>query len=177
MPNHINPEIAAGFLDEVQGQISAIRHGASILKDNPSDFAAFEEVHRFLFGIKSSAMMAGLTTLSHIAHYQAVALEEIASGVLPWTALTTAAFDAAVEQMEAYISAASQKEVDDRAILGEVVYAFRRMRGLPAEGADEEIDGLDAFDMSSQEKMCNRCQLKTHRAGFTYHFCNMPFRS
>ena len=100
MPSHINPEIVVGFLEEVQDQISAIRHGASVLKDNPSDFTAFEEVHRFLFSIKTSALMAGLNALSHIANYQAIALEEIASGQIEWTPLTTAAFDTAIESKE-----------------------------------------------------------------------------
>ena len=144
MRSQINPEIVAGILDEVQGQISAIRQGVSILKDKPSEFAAFEEVHRLLFSIKTSAMLAGLTTLSHIANYQAVALEEIASGMLEWTPLTTAAFDTAIRQMEAYIPAVSLGDVAGRAILGEVVSAFRRMRTLPEEGLNQEIDSLEA---------------------------------
>ena len=142
MPSHINPEILAGFLDEVQSQISAIRHGASVLSDDPSDFAAFEEVHRFLFTIKTSAMMAGLTTLSHIAQYQAEALEEIASGLLQWTPGTTAAFATAIEQMDAYVLAASHGDVDGRQFLCEVVQAFRLMRELPLDGAGEEIEAL-----------------------------------
>ncbi len=142
MSSHINPEIVAGVLDELQGQISAIRHGASILKDNPSDFAAFEEVHRFLFGIKTSALMAGLTTLSHIAHYQAEALEEIASGMLEWTPLTTIAFDTAMHQMDSFLLASTTGEADERKLLTSVVSAFRHMRGQSEAGVEEEVAGL-----------------------------------
>ena len=151
MPSHINPEIVVGFLDEVQAQIAAIRIGVAILKNNPSGFAEFEEVHRFLFTIKSSALMAGLTTLSHIANYQAVALEEIASGLLEWTSLTTSAFETAIEQMEAYTSAAALGTVDDRAFLSKVAAAFRRMRNLPEEDISDEIDALEAQNISGHE--------------------------
>ena len=150
MPSHINQEIAAGFLDEVQAQISAIRHGVAMLKNNPSGFAAFEEVHSLLVSIRTSALVAGLTTLSHIANYQAVALEEIASGLLEWTSQTTKAFDTAIEQMEACSSAASLGPVDDRAILKKVAAVFRRLRNLPEEELDEEIDALESQDVAER---------------------------
>jgi chemosensory pili system protein ChpA (sensor histidine kinase/response regulator) len=171
MPSHIHPETAAGFLDEIQSQISAIRQGASILKDNPSDFAAFEQVHRFLFGIKTSAMLAGLTTLSHIAHYQAVALEEIASGLLQWTPLTTMAFEIAVAQMDAYVSASSPASVDGRAMLGQVVRAFREMRGIPQDCADEEIDALDNLPNENNEQPARQQELPPGRG---WEFDTLP---
>ena len=167
MRSHINPEIVAEILEEVQGQILAVRQGVCILKDNPSEFAAFEEVHRLLFSIKTSAMLAGLTSLSQIAHYQAVALEEIASGMLDWTPLTTAAFNTAIRQMEAYISAVSLGDVDDRAILGELVSAFRRMRTLTEEGLNEEIDGLETSDT-------NRCELPSVPSDQGWEFEGLP---
>jgi len=153
MADAIDPEILAGFLDEVRGYLPKIARSLTVHGDSGAEPGAFEEAHRLIHSIKGASSMVGLVPLSHMASYAEQALEEILVGRRPYDASLKVLLAATLGRIEACLNRPDGRNGGDAGggdLLAETVAEFRRWRGLPAEGDAAELANLFAPEAAAR---------------------------
>jgi len=139
---NIDREILFGFVEEARGYLPRILAGVDALVRDPDATAPLEEAHRLMHSIKGASSMVGLAPLSHMAYYAEEALEQAATARPETMEDLAAVTRLAVERIGFYLDQVAREGVEAGPLLADVVRAFRRYRGLPAEGDQEEVEAL-----------------------------------
>ncbi len=153
MAEAIDPEILAGFLDEVRGYLPKIARSLAANEDAGADRGAFEEVHRLIHSIKGASAMVGLVPLSHIASYAEQVLDEILAGRRRYDEPLKVLLQATLDRIEACLDRPDGRNggaAGGGDLLPLTVAEFRRWRGLPADGDAAELANLFAPEAAAR---------------------------
>lgn len=140
IPN-VDPEVLAGFQDEVKGYLPVVRDGIAKYRASATEVEALFEAYRHVHTIKGAASMVGLAELSHVAFHLEAALEGLAEGGRPMTAGEEELFTWTLLQIEAYFD--NGREGD--ALRQEVEGRFAQLAAEPAADAPPPAEEF-AFD-------------------------------
>jgi chemosensory pili system protein ChpA (sensor histidine kinase/response regulator) len=142
MATPIDREVLAGFIDEARSYLPTILGGIEAFHREPGNPATLADAHRLAHSIKGAASMVGLAALSHIAHFAEEVLEEVAEGETQLDRMAVDTLTQAVAQIESYLDGLAEGHLEERPLLAKAVGLFRRLRGLPTEGDEAEVDRL-----------------------------------
>jgi len=145
MPRSSANEIIEGYIEEVKSYIPSLIQGIKSLREQPDQNEALEETHRLVHTIKGASAMVGIHGLSHVACQMEDALDDMLSGKLVFDDRAFQAMSRAIDHFQAYCTDFADKGVEPHVMLRETVSAFRRVRGLPAEGDETALGKLLAI--------------------------------
>jgi chemosensory pili system protein ChpA (sensor histidine kinase/response regulator) len=131
MARTVDREILLGFIEEARGYLPRLLNDLGDYQSDPGQLDALEEAHRLFHTIKGAAAMVGIAGLSHIAYFGEEACEELASGQLLPGDETFTVLRKTVTCIELYLNGFTKGKLDERSLLAEITYAYRRLRGLP----------------------------------------------
>jgi chemosensory pili system protein ChpA (sensor histidine kinase/response regulator) len=140
MARTVDKEVLVGFIEEAQSYLPAILQGIETFRADPTKLGGLEEAHRHAHTIKGAASMVGLSGLSHIAYHVEEALEEIGAGQLAMDDETSALLRKTITQIEGYLDGVLSGTLRERPLVAEVIRAYRRLRGLPAEEDEAAVE-------------------------------------
>ncbi len=142
MNSSLEPEILRGFVREVESYLPKLAESLSVYRADPGQVEVLEEAYRMMHCIRGAGATVGLLALSRLAQYPEDALEQILSGELNWSEDLSAALDDALLRIGGYLDGMQSEAFDERGLVEGLVRAFRRLRQLPEEGDESEINEL-----------------------------------
>lgn len=138
----VDPEIIGGFVKEVESYLPKLVQSLDEYRSNPENIASLEEAYRMVHCIRGAGSTIGLFALSQLAQYQEDALEQILSGQMAWSDQVNEVLRTATSRIGEYLQGITSGDLIERDIVTELVLAFRRLRCLPEDGDQEEIERL-----------------------------------
>jgi chemosensory pili system protein ChpA (sensor histidine kinase/response regulator) len=106
MSRTVDPEVLAGFLEEVRGYLPSLAAGIEAAHDSPGRERGLVEAHRQAHCIKGAAAMVGLDDVSRLADRMEEAFEDAATGARPLDEPVRQALRAAAALLERRVAGA-----------------------------------------------------------------------
>ena len=142
MTAKIGDEVLVGFLQEARGYLPKINGGLKQLHADPGHADAAAETRRLLHSLKGAASMLGLATLSHVAFFGEDLLDTAKADARPLTSAESRVLRLVGTRLETCIESMLSGQMDQKALLGEVLAAVRRLKKLPPEEDQAELNRL-----------------------------------
>jgi chemosensory pili system protein ChpA (sensor histidine kinase/response regulator) len=118
MAQDIN-DFLAGYVEEVQGYLPAMRTAIGELQANPRQQGALKELHRLAHIIRGASAMVGIDALSRIAGHMENALEQVLDRRRELVPETLAAMEATVGRIQSYCQDIQQGvPIDEARLIG-----------------------------------------------------------
>jgi chemosensory pili system protein ChpA (sensor histidine kinase/response regulator) len=155
MISDMDPVILDSFVREVETYLPLLAQHLEQYRSDPSQTESLEEAHRLMHCIRGAGATIGLLRLSRMAQYPEDTLEQIVFGGESWNDEVFQTLALAVEQIAIYLQAMLSGDLSERPILTELVAGFRRLRGLPPDGDDAEVDSLFQEEPAVEDMACD----------------------
>lgn len=158
MTQHLDQKMLTGFVREAQDYLPQLRENLATFHQDATQREALEEAFRYAHTIKGASAMVGLPTLSRIAHYVETMLEEVVNDAQPLDAAGVSWVSQVTEQIHQYLETLLTGDMQQPALVAEVVHAFRRFKHLPANGDAAAVAAIltasdDAFAQQAVDEV------------------------
>ena len=134
MPKKLDPKMLTGFVREAHSYLPQIRESLETFQHDATQREVLEEALRYTHTIKGASAMVGLPVLSHMANYAEGTLEEVVSGQHAMDTVCSTWLQQMIDQLEHYLDGLLSGDMQQQALVAEVVQSFRRFKNLPEAG-------------------------------------------
>jgi purine-binding chemotaxis protein CheW len=124
----------SGFVQEAHSYLPQIRESLETFQHDATQREVLEEALRSTHTIKGASAMVGLPVLSHIANYVEGTLEEVVTGQRAMDTACSTWLQQTMDQLEHYLDGLLSGDMQQQALVAEVVQSFRRFKNLPEAG-------------------------------------------
>ena len=129
MTRKISPELLAGFSAEATELLVRIAANVEQVHLEPSLVSHLDEARRAAHQAKGAASMIGLAELANVFYFMEEALEDLRSGVAPWSDDAAAVFEACVWQVGEYLNGLLEPVPPETVLSVDVAEALASLRG------------------------------------------------
>lgn len=139
MSSKVDPEILGGFVREVESHLPRLAKSLAECRAGCGNTEALEAALRAAQCIRHAGATVGLAALSRLAQYPEDACEQLLNGELAWSDRVAATLESAARRIAEYLRGMLAGTLEEEHIVADMVRSFRRMRGLPEQGDEDEI--------------------------------------
>src|SRR2546428_5922852 len=140
MPKKLDPKMLAGFGQGAHSYLPQIRESLETFQRDATQREVLEEALRYTHTIKGASVMVGLPVLSHMANYAEGTLEEMVTGQRAMDTACSTWLQQTMDQLEHYLDDLLAGDMQQQALVAEVVQSFRRFKSLPKAGDAAAIE-------------------------------------
>jgi len=134
MPKKLDPKMLTGFVQEAHSYLPQIRESLETFQHDATQREVLEEALRYTHTIKGASAMVGLPVLSHMANYAEGTLDEVVTGQHAMDTACSTWLQQMMDQLEHYLDGLLSGDMQQQALVAEVVQSFRRFKNLPEAG-------------------------------------------
>src|SRR5262249_53272645 len=134
MPKKLDSKMLTGFVQEAHSYLAQIRESLETFQHDATQCEVLEEALRSTHTITGAATMVGLPVLSHLANYAEETLEEVVTGQCIMDTACNTWLQQTLDQLAHYLDGLLSGDMQQQALVAEVVQAFRRFKNLPEAG-------------------------------------------
>ena len=158
MPDPIDPELLAGFSDEIDGYLPRMQEALRAYRQSPGEIGLLEEPYRYSHIIRGAAAMMGLEPLSDNAGHIEQALIAIRARTVPHDQAMIDFLVVSIERIQSWTRESTADDFDHAAHFADVAEFWGAMlEQYPAiaDAADDasrmdiDLGEMPAFDMGS----------------------------